>query len=170
RALRRIWPVVAVCAIVLAAELPAMLAPPIGGDQTKYHLPYARLYAAHGGLIATPWSFWGQMQYLPNFVFALGFALRGDVLARLLGGTFGVLAALGVARLVRDHLAPRAGAAAGVLFFTLPITWALMTRASSDLALVLYAELAVDALLAWEARGGAGDLARTALFAGFAGG
>src|SRR5581483_10515604 len=56
------------------------------------------------GLVPTPWSFWGHMQYLQNFVFAVAFALRGDVLARLLSGTFGVLATLALAALVRRHL------------------------------------------------------------------
>src|SRR5439155_1116153 len=49
RALRRVWPLVLVCALVLIAEVPAMLAPPVGGDQTKYQLVYPRLYALAGG-------------------------------------------------------------------------------------------------------------------------
>ncbi|HYR95943.1 MAG TPA: hypothetical protein VEM57_04365 [Candidatus Binatus sp.] len=167
---RRAWPLVAVCALVLAAELAAMVAPPVGGDQTKYQLVYPRLYAAHGGLVATPWSFWGQMQYLPNFLFAIGYALRGEVLARLVNGALGVLAALSLATLVRRHLAPRAGAAAGALFFTLPITWSLMTRAGSDLAVVLYAASAVTAFLDWREEGRAADLRRAAVMAGLAGG
>jgi hypothetical protein len=167
---RRAWPLVAVCALVLAAELAPMLAPPVGGDQTKYQLAYPRLYAAHGGLVATPWSFWGQMQFLPNFLFAIAFTLRGDVLARLVNGAFGVLAALALATLVRRHLAPRAGAAAGALFFTLPITWSLMTRAGADLAVVLYAASAVSAFLDWQGEGRAGDLRRAAVMAGLAGG
>src|SRR5439155_413449 len=68
RALGRVWPLVLVCALVLVAEVPTMLAPPVGGDQTKYQLVYPRLYALAGGLVPTPWSFWGQMQFLPNFV------------------------------------------------------------------------------------------------------
>src|SRR5205807_2184962 len=94
RALGRVWPLVLVCALVLIAEVPAMLAPPVGGDQTKYQLVYPRLYALAGGLVPTPWSFWGQMQFLPNFVFALGFAASGGALARLLNGAMGVGAAL----------------------------------------------------------------------------
>src|SRR5262245_15019985 len=170
RAVRRAWPVVLVCALVLAAELPAVLAPPVGGDQTKYQLAYPRLYAAHGGLVDTPWSFWGHVQFLPNFVFALGYAAGGDVLARLLNGAFGVLATLAFARLVGGRLAAGAGVAGALLFFTLPVTWSLMTRAGSDLALLLYSCLAVDTFLAWRADGRGADLRRTALLAGFAGG
>jgi hypothetical protein len=169
-ALRRVWPAILVCAVVLAAELPAMLAPPVGGDQTKYQLVYPRLYAAHGGLVDTPWSFWGHVQFLPNFVFALGYAVRGEALARLLNAAFGVLAALALARLVGAHLRPRAGAAAAVVFFTLPMTWSLMTRTASDLALLLYAFLAVAAFLAWRADGRGGDLRRAALLAGLGAG
>ncbi len=170
RALGRVWPLVLVCALVLATEVPTMLAPPVGGDQTKYQLVYPRLYALAGGLVPTPWSFWGQMQFLPNFVFALGFAASGDVLARLLNGAMGVAAALALATLVGARLAPRAGAIAGALFFTLPITWSLMTHAGVDLAVVLYMALGTAALLAWAAEGRAGDLRRAALMAGLAAG
>ena len=170
RALGRVWPLVLVCALVLATEVPTMLAPPVGGDQTKYQLVYPRLYALAGGLVPTPWSFWGQMQFLPNFVFALGFAASGDTLARLLNGAMGVAAALALATLVGRHLAPRAGAIAGALFFTLPITWSLMTHAGVDLAVVLYTALGTAAFLAWAAEGRAGDLRRAALMAGLAGG
>src|SRR2546426_2380930 len=170
RALGRVWPLVLVCALVLATEVPTMLAPPVGGDQTKYQLVYPRLYALAGGLVPTPWSFWGQMQFLPNFVFALGFAASGGALARLLNGAMGVAAALALAALVGRHLAPRAGAIAGALFFTLPITWSLMTHAGVDLAVVLYAALATTAFLAWVADGSGADLRRAALMAGLAGG
>jgi hypothetical protein len=63
---RRAWPYLLVCAVVLAVEIAPMLAPPVGGDQTKYQLAYPRLYAQHHGLVPTPWSFWGQMQFLPR--------------------------------------------------------------------------------------------------------
>jgi hypothetical protein len=164
------WAVLAPCALVLAAEVVTMLAPPVGGDQTKYHLVYPRLYARAGRLVPTPWSFWGHMQYLQNFVFAVAFALRGDVLARFLSGTFGVLATLALAALVRRHLARELAGAVGILFFTLPVTWSLMTRAGSDFPVVLYAALGLAALLDWRARGAAADLRRAALMAGLAGG
>ncbi|HLK10083.1 MAG TPA: hypothetical protein VKW76_01755 [Candidatus Binatia bacterium] len=164
------WAVLAPCALVLAAEAVTMLAPPVGGDQTKYQLVYPRLYARAGGLVETPWSFWGQMQYLQNFDFAIAFALRGDVLARFVNGAFGVLATLGLAALARRHLARGAGRVVALVFFTLPITWSLMTRAGSDFPVVLYAALGVSALLDWRASGAAGDLRRAALMAGLAGG
>jgi hypothetical protein len=169
RGARLPWPLLAVCGLLLAAEVATMLAPAVGGDQIKYQLAYPRLYAARGALVPTPWSFWGQMQFLPNFLFAVAFALRGDVLARLLNGTMGVLAALALGGVAR-RLSPHAGAVAGTLFFTLPITWSLMTRAGSDLAVVLYAALAVGALLDWRVGGRNEDLRRAGLAAGLAGG
>jgi hypothetical protein len=166
----RLWPILLPCAVVLATELVAIIAPPVGGDQTKYHLVYPRLYARHGGLVPTPWTFWGQMQFLPNFVFALAFVLRDVVLARMLNAVYGVLAACAIGALVRRHLSSTAGAAAGVLLFTLPISWSLMARAGVDLAVILYAALSVGALLDWMERGRGGDLRLAALAAGLAGG
>jgi hypothetical protein len=168
--IRRAWPVLVVCGLVLAAETVAMLAPPIGGDQTKYQLVYPRLYADAGALVATPWTFWGQQQFLQNFLFVAGFTLRGEDLAALLNGTTGVLAAVAVATLVRRHLAPRTGAVAGLLFFTLPMTWSQMARAGADLTVVLYGALAMTAVLDWASGARTADLRRAALMAGFAGG
>ncbi len=164
------WGLLAVCAVLLAAEVVVMLAPPVGGDQTKYHLVYPRLYAGHGALVDTPWSFWGHMQFLQNFLYAIAFTLRGDVLARLLNGAIGVLATLALAGLTRRHLRPGVEVAAAALFFTLPITWSLMTRAGSDLGVVLYAGLAADAILSWIDTGRGQDLRRAGITAGLAGG
>ncbi len=164
------WGLLVVCAVVLASELPAMLAPPIGGDQTKYHLVYPRLYALQGGLVETPWTFWGQVQFLQNFLFAIGFALRGDVLARLLNGALGVLAACALGGVGRRLLGRRGGLVTGALFFTLPMSWSLMTRAGSDFGVVLYLALAVSAVLDWMDGARAGDLHRAAVAAGMAGG
>jgi 4-amino-4-deoxy-L-arabinose transferase-like glycosyltransferase len=169
RSAARAWPALAIGLVVLALELPTMLAPPVGGDQTKYQLVYPRLYAERGGLVATPWTFWGQMQFLPNFLYALGFALDGDVLARLLNATFGVLAAVALARLAARHFGRSAGAAVGVIFFTLPLTWSLMTRAGADLPVVAYTVLATSGFLDWRSTQCDGDLRRSALAGGFAG-
>lgn len=168
--LRAAWPLLLVCGLVLAAEGIAMLAPPTAGDQTKYQLAYAKLYAQAGGLVATPWTFWGQQQFLQNFLFTTGFALRGEDLAALLNGTTGVLAALAVATLVRRHLAKNAGAIAGALFFTLPMMWSQMARAGADVPVVCFGALAMTAVLDWARTERTADLRRAALMAGLAGG
>jgi Dolichyl-phosphate-mannose-protein mannosyltransferase len=167
---RAAWLLVGVCALLLVAEAPTWFAPPVGGDQTKYHLAYPRLYALAGGLVPTPWSFWGSQQWLQNFVFAIAYALRGENLARLLNATSGILAALALATLVRRHLDRRLGVVAGALFFTMPMCWSQMVRAGADTSLVAYTALAVTAWLDWAAGQQAGDLRRAGVFAGLAGG
>src|SRR6185295_8664513 len=47
---------VAGMALLVAAELVPVLAPPVGGDQTKYHLVYPRLWADAHRILPTPWS------------------------------------------------------------------------------------------------------------------
>jgi hypothetical protein len=164
------WLLVGVGALLLLAEAPTWFAPPIGGDQTKYHLAYPRLFAQAGGLIATPWSFWGSQQWLQNFVFAIAYAVRGENLARLLNAASGVLAALALATLVRRHLDRRLGAVAGALFFTMPMCWSQMVRAGADTSLVAYTALAVTAWLDWAIGQRGSDLRRAGLLAGLAGG
>jgi hypothetical protein len=164
------WLLVGACALLLVAEAPTWFAPPVGGDQTKYHLAYPRLYALAGGLVPTPWSFWGSQQWLQNFVFAIAYALRGENLARLLNATSGILAALALATLVRRHLDRRLGVIAGALFFTMPMCWSQMVRAGADASLVAYTALTVTAWLDWAAGQRAGDLRRAGVLAGLAGG
>jgi hypothetical protein len=164
------WGLLAVCAVLLLAEAPTWFAPPVGGDQTKYHLAYPRLYALHGGLVATPWAFWGNQQWLQNFLFTLAYAIRGENLARCLNAVSGVMAALALATLARRHLDRRLGIVAGALFFTMPMTWSQMTRSGADMSVVLYGALAVSAMLDWAAGRRGRDLRRAALFAGLAGG
>lgn len=164
------WSLVGVCALLLLAEAPTWFAPPVGGDQTKYQLAYPRLYALAGGLVPTPWSFWGSQQWLQNFVYAIAYALRGENLARLLNATSGVLAALALATLVRRHLDRRLGVVAGALFFTMPMCWSQMVRAGADTSLVAYAALAVTAWLDWATGRRASDLRRAGVLAGLAGG
>lgn len=163
------WAAVAVGVAIGLAELPMMLAPAVGGDQTKYQLAYPRLWAQAGGFVATPWTFWGQQQFLENFLFASAFALRGDVLARMLSGVSGVIAALALAGLVRRHFDRRVAPLAGLLVWSLPMTWSLMSRAGADLPVVAFAALSVRALLDWAEGQDASDLRRCALFAGLAG-
>jgi hypothetical protein len=161
---------VLVCVALLLAQAPTWFAPPVGGDQTKYHLAYPRLWANAGGLVPTPWCFWGNQQCLQNFLFVLAYAVRGENLARCLNAVSGVMAALAVATLARRHLDRRLGVVVGVLVFTMPMTWSQMTRSGADMSVIVYAGLAVSAFLDWAYGARAGDLRRAAIFAGLGGG
>ncbi len=155
---------------LVSVEIVFNLAPPVGGDQTKYHLVYPRLYAETHALFETPWTFWGYLQYLVNMLFAAAFALRGDVLARLINVTYGGLAILAVFAVGRRVFGRRVGVWAAGLFLTMPMTATLMTRAWVEFALAVYVLLAVAAVLAWWDSGAKPWLAIGAVMAGFAGG
>jgi hypothetical protein len=163
------WTLVTVCTIVLLAEAPTWFAPPVGGDQTKYQLAYPRLFAMAGGIVPTPWCFWGSQQWLQNFLFALAYTIGGEDLARCMNAAAGVLAALSLAMLARRHLDRRLGVVVGALAFTMPMTWSQMTRSGADMSVVVYAGLAVSAFLDWAYGQRAADLRRAAIFSGLAG-
>jgi len=156
--------------LLVAAAVVLDLAPAVGGDQTKYQLVYPRLYAEAHGLVDTPWSFWGYMQYLVNMLFAAAFALRGDVLARLLHVVYGVLAVLAVFALGRRCFSRRVGVWAAGLLVSMPLTATLMSRAWVEFALAAYVLLAVLAVVAWWDTGARPWLALAAVMVGFAGG
>lgn len=171
RARRWPRPVLAVTTgTTLIVMLITVLAPAVTGDQTKYQLAYPKLYAEAGGLVATPWSFWGQQQFLQNFLFAVAYAVRGERLALLLNASWIVLAAAALARLVDRHLWRGAGGSAAALLVTMPMAWSLTTKAGADLALVAYTTLGMTALLDWRSAGDGASLRRAALAGGLAGG
>jgi len=153
---------------LLIAEVAIVLAPAVGGDQTKYHLVYPRLFAAAHRLVDTPWSFWGYVQYLPNMLFTAAFVLRGDVLARLLSATFGVLSTLAVFSLSRRAFGRWVAIWATILFATMPLSVTLMIRAWVEPALTTYVLLAVLAIMAWHVTEASSWLALAAVMGGFA--
>ena len=157
-------------AVVIGAQMIMVLAPAVGGDQTKYQLVYPRLYAEAHRIVDTPWSFWGYFQYLANMLFTAAFALRGDVLARLVNTTFGVLTALALFAAGRRLFARQVGVWSALLFVTMPLTATLMIRAWVEFPLTLYVVLALVAVLAWCEGGARSWLALGAVMAGFAGG
>ena len=156
--------------VVVAVEVVMVFAPPVGGDQTKYQLVYPRLWAEAHRVVATPWSFWGSLQYLMNLLFAAAFVLRGDVLARLLNDAYGVLLTLAIFALGRRAFSRQTGTWAALLFLTMPLTASLMIRAWVEFALTLYVVLAVMALMAWLRSASRPWLALAAVMAGLAAG
>lgn len=152
-----------------AALVVMVLAPSVTGDQTKYQLAYPKLYAEAGGLIDTPWTFWGQQQFLENFVFALAFTVGDETTAHLVHAAIGGVAIAAVARLVGRWLAPGWQGAMALVVATQPMTWSMFGANGSDLPVVAATLLAVAALLAWT-HGEKGALRRAALLAGVAGG
>lgn len=155
---------------MLAIEGVLVMAPAVGGDQTKYQLVYPRIFAEAGGFVPTPWSFWGYMQYLVNMLFTAAFVLRGDVLARLVNVAFGVLATGAVYALGRRAFGRAVGAWAAVLFFCMPFTATLMIRAWVEFALTLYVVMATLAVFAWRTSGARSWLALAAVMGGLAAG
>jgi hypothetical protein len=155
--------------VYLAALLVMVLAPSITGDQTKYQLAYPKLYAAAGGLVETPWTFWGQQQFLENFTFGVAFAVGSETTAHLLHAGMGLVAIAATARLVGRWLAPGWQWAAAALVATEPMIWSMFQANGADLPVVAYTVLAVAALIEWM-HADAGGLRRAALLAGLAGG
>lgn len=157
-------------ALVLLVLAAGVLTPVVTGDQTKYQLAYPKLYAEAGGLVNTPWTFWGNQQFGQNFLFAVAYAARGEALALFLNALWLPLAGGALARLVDRHLWRGMGGAAAAIFMTLPVAWTLASKAGADLALVGLTILAAGAFLDWRRSESSGARWRCALAAGLAAG
>jgi len=163
------WALILVGGLLLGGEALKLMAPPIGGDQTKYQLVFPRLFAEAHGLVDTPWSFWGNVQYLLNWLFTAAFVVEGDRLARLFHALFGILTALALYGFGRACFDAAVGLVAAAVFFSAPITTTLMTQAWVDLGVVFYTLMALWAFVRWWGTGRGSELLLAAIMAGLAG-
>ena len=147
------------------------LYPPLAFDETLYHLPFARAFAATGRLPFLADLRFPVFPQLVEAVFAAVMSLAGDV------ATHGVsvVATLATALLVGGwarRAASRGGAAAGGLAaaFVLgqPIGVHLGASANVEPALALFAVAAVYAVHRWRDDGGRGWLVLAGVLAGSA--
>lgn len=163
------WALILLGGLLLGGEALKLMAPPIGGDQTKYQLVFPRLFAEAHGLIDTPWSFWGNVQYLLNWLFTAAFVIEGDRLARLFHALFGILTAFALYGFGRACFGAAVGLVASAVFFSAPMTTTLMTQAWVDLGVVFYTLMALWAFVRWWDTGRGSELLLAAIMAGLAG-
>lgn len=166
----------ALIACCLAAALLAALAPPTAKDALQYHLALPKAFAAAGALVVVPGNI---ASYFPLAVETQGLwaMLLGRVLSPRAGEaafsavTFAYFPLLlaAVYGWARERGLDRAWAAtATALVATVPAAWEVAASAYVDLALALYAALALRAAARWWTTREPVHLAGVALAGGFA--
>lgn len=165
---RRRWLGVAAGVLGLSPIVLCALYPPLGFDETAYHLPYARAFVRAGGLVFLPDLRYPVFPQLVDVLFAAVLALAGDV------ATHGVslVAALAVALLVGAWAGRLSGAVAAVLaaafWLGQPIGVHLAGSAYVEQALALFTAAAVYSAERWRHEGGRRWLVLAGLLAGTA--
>jgi 4-amino-4-deoxy-L-arabinose transferase-like glycosyltransferase len=161
---------VALLAALIFAGLPVFaltLYPPTAFDETLYHLPYAKAFAANAGLpFLETLRFPVAPQLAEIFCGAL-LLLAGDVAAHLPSALAFAAAALALASWIGARN-PLAAGGAAALWLGNPLTAWLGGTAYVDLPLTLFGVLAWTWWDRWRQRGGTSRLALAGAFAGFA--
>lgn len=144
----------AIIAVYLLLGYTMGLAPELLSDAIRQHLAIARVFADQHRIAALPHLGQSLAPIGGNVLFAIGMALHGPILAKLVHTAVGALAVAMVGVLGRRYAGATAGIIAAALVATLPATvWELGTG-YIDLFVVLYAAGAGLCLLRWQGAGG----------------
>ena len=145
-----------VVAIVVFVAFAASLGPEVRGDSIIYHISAAMLIAVNGGFVEIPTS---VLTYIPQnqqLLYALGIALSGEGVGRLLHWFAGVLLLTGTFSTAQLLGVSRRGAMGAVALVALIPVWAyLATSTYVDLAVANYTLAALYLLLAVDRSDGA---------------
>lgn len=152
-------------ALLAAPWLVQALYPPAAFDETLYHLPFARAFAATGGLPFLPEL---RFPVFPQLAEALSAALLlvgGDVATHFVALLAVVLTAALVAAWGAARFGAPAGALAAALWLGHPIVAYLGATGYVEPLLALFVTAACWSVTRWRASGEHGALALAALFA-----
>ncbi|HMF08536.1 MAG TPA: hypothetical protein VKJ00_05330, partial [Thermoanaerobaculia bacterium] len=161
---------VALLAALICAGLPVFsltLYPPTAFDETLYHLPYAKAFAANAGLPFLETLRFPVAPQLAEILCGALLLLAGDVAAHLPSLLAFVATALALASWIGPRN-PLAASGAAALWLGNPLTAWLGGTAYVDLPLTLFAVLAWTWWDRWRRGGGTSRLVMAAAFAGFA--
>lgn len=158
---------VAFCATLLAALAPAR---ELDYDSLVYHLAVPEIWLQDGRIHPIPWLTHSNFPFTMEMLYLFGLLLRGQIVAKLFHFGCGWLLVCAVFAFARRWWGARAGWLGAAIFAAIPLVGWEMTTAYNELALALYAFLAVCALwryLDGRARGeGAGWLWVAAILCG----
>lgn len=161
------WPALA----LLLAVLPAFvlsLYPPMGYDETMYHLPFAQAFARSGALVVLPELRPPVFNVLAELLFTACLALAGDVATHVVQFLALLLIAVALFTMGRRFASRETGVLAGALFLGSPLAHYQAGTAYVDLLLTSFC---LAGLYAWEIWNEEGDdrwLVLSAALAGFA--
>jgi len=133
-------------ALVAVPTLLLPLYPPTAFDSTMYHLPYARLFLTHHGLVPAPLLRYPVFPQLQDLLFSLALMIDGDALAALFSTVSFLLLALLLYGWTRERFTRRAGGFATALWLGNPVAFWVSTNALVDVGLVFFATASVYAL------------------------
>ncbi len=136
--------------VILFSFLPAAMwvfSPETGADALSYHLPYAKQFAEHQGLMVNPYLRYPLNVLNFDLLYAVGFVLNGEILARLFHVYAAFLMLLGLYELGARAGSALAGALAAFVFIENDLVTNIMVSGYIDLGIAMFAIAALMPLL-----------------------
>jgi hypothetical protein len=130
-----------------------VLTPAIGKDALIYHLAVPKLFLKHHGIYFIPGNIFAHYPLNSEMLYAVGLALRGDVLAKGIHFVMALSILLGMWQFARHHISEVPCIPIALLvFYSIPSVFATSHMAYNDLTISFYAFLAVYAFVNWFGR------------------
>lgn len=129
------------------------LAPEVQSDAVRLHLPMARIFVRDGTVAALSHMYPSYWPVNAQVLFAIGVALHGPIVAKLLHTVAGVVTIVAVGLLARRLAGRRAGLIAAALMATLPLGIWEMGTAYVDLFATGYVVVAALCFFSWQESG-----------------
>ncbi len=127
----------------------ASLAPDLSPDTLHGHLTVGRLFWERHGLVEVDDLQWGHVPSFSYVFYAMGFGLRGQVLAQLISFSWGILFLAAVYALTLRLFDGRVGLLAVALVISVPAVGLQLVSTTPDTVFSLYGMIALLAFVAW---------------------
>lgn len=140
--------------ILFIALLTIPIRPANHWDDVSYHLPYARFYLQHHGLVVNDYLRYPLFPHNMEMLYALALGLSDEILAQTINANIGfvtVVAIVGLGQyLLRSHFAAYLAAS---FFIMTPFIRNIFGYAYVDMGLTLCVTVAITNLAIWENQG-----------------
>ena len=157
-------------AVTLTVALIGALTPPLNYDALSYHLAFPAEFIRQGRIIHLPHQVYSNFPFTLQMLYLLSLLLHtyGDILAKLIHLSFGILTAAAIYAFARRYFKPRVALLASALFANIPLVGFLSTTALIDLGVTLYGFLALIGWINWFYSRKREDILVSAIFTGLA--
>jgi 4-amino-4-deoxy-L-arabinose transferase-like glycosyltransferase len=139
----------AVIAGILYAVTANGFTPPLGWDESAYHLALPKIYTAEHRVVNVPFIPYSTQPFNTEMLFTLALLLRSEVMASLVSLLFAGLLSAGLWLFARETFGQRAGFLAVALFWTTPAIYQLSGTTFVEIPLATYTFLSLWAIWRW---------------------
>lgn len=156
--------------IQVVVNLIGALGPELGFDALWYHLTLPKIYLLNHEILFVPGNllYYSAMPKLVEMLYTAALTFQGEIFAKLIHFSFGILSVLALFKLSRRYLSERISLTVALIFYTsLVVGWQSIT-AYVDLGRTFFEILTLDFFLRWWERQNNQDLIESAVMLGLA--